>query len=206
LGVAASPQNRCAEGVPYLNEMPLWRNLTDENRARLIEQYQPLVYHIYGQLAYKPDCEHVDLISEGTLGLIEAVDAFDCERGVTFKTFAYLRIKGKMLDYLRRRSVLIRSEEITALEQFKRTFAVCGSSAARTVDAILLAKSLLPQLTSSERRIIELLYFHGLSQEEAARRLCCTRPNVSILRKRALARMRRLLAESSDSRRLAFDL
>jgi len=186
-------------------EDELWRHLTVENRARIIEQYQPLVYHVYGKLTYKPDEEQVDLISEGTLGLIEAVDAFDPERGVSFMTFAYLRIKGKMLDYLRRRTCRLRREELAAFDQFNRTFSLGMESAEKTLDAITLARSLLPHLTAGERRIIELLYFEGLTQEEAARRLQCSRPNISILRKRALTRMCKLMAKSSEQADLALE-
>jgi len=198
----ARPRGR--QSAP-LREASLWRHLTVENRARIIEQYQPLVYHILGKLACKPRGEQTDLVSEGTLGLIEAVDAFDPERGVSFKTFAYLRIKGKMLDYLRRRMWRLKREEMAAFDEFSRLFPVATHSAAGALDAVGLAQSLLPHLTPAERRIIELLYFEGLTQEAVARRLQCSRPNVCILRKRALMRMRSILTGSGESPDLAFE-
>jgi len=45
--------------------------------------------------------EFEDLISAGTVGLIEAVDRYDAERGVPFVSFAYPRIQGAILDELR---------------------------------------------------------------------------------------------------------
>lgn len=202
---AVGVESAARKGMTRLQEANLWRDLSVENRAQIIEQFQPLVYHVFGRLTYRPQGEQVDLISEGTLGLIEAVDAFDPERGVTFKTFAYLRIKGKMLDYLRRRSWRVRREELAELEQFNRAFPVTTHSAEKALDAIALAQSLLRHLTAGERRIIELLYFKGLTQEEVARKLQCSRPNVSILRKRALRRLRSLLARSDECCGLAFD-
>lgn len=53
--------------------------------------------------------EHVDfenLQSAGVVGLIEAAQSFDDERGVNFKTFAYPRIRGAIIDELRRNSPL----------------------------------------------------------------------------------------------------
>ena len=53
--------------------------------------------------------EHVDrqnLESAGVLGLVEAARKFDPTRGVEFKSFAYLRIRGAILDELRRNSPL----------------------------------------------------------------------------------------------------
>jgi RNA polymerase sigma factor (sigma-70 family) len=43
-----------------------------------------------------------DLVSAGTIGLIEAVDRFDDELGVPFASFAYRRIKGSIIDEIRR--------------------------------------------------------------------------------------------------------
>jgi DNA-directed RNA polymerase specialized sigma subunit len=79
-------------GGAATEESALWADLTVENRAALIERYQPLVYHILGQIPHVPSGEHTDVVSEGTLALIEAVDAFDPTRGVKFLTFAYLKV------------------------------------------------------------------------------------------------------------------
>jgi RNA polymerase sigma factor for flagellar operon FliA len=50
-----------------------------------------------------------DLINTGVLGLIDAVDKFVPDRGVKFKTYAEFRIRGAMLDYLRRQDWAPRS-------------------------------------------------------------------------------------------------
>src|ERR1700749_478587 len=73
-------------------------------RNRLIEQYLPLVKYngerIWSRL---PDgVELDDLISAGVFGLMDAIDAFDLGRGVKFETYCVPRIRGAMLDELRR--------------------------------------------------------------------------------------------------------
>ena len=75
----------------------------EQLRNRLIEIYLPLVKYngerIWSRL---PDgVELDDLVSAGTFGLMDAIDAFDMSRGVKFETYCVPRIRGAMLDELR---------------------------------------------------------------------------------------------------------
>jgi RNA polymerase sigma factor for flagellar operon FliA len=76
---------------------------TVELRNQLLEYYLPLVkYNAERIWSRLPDgVELDDLISAGTFGLMDAVDAFDLERGVKFETYCVPRIRGAMLDELR---------------------------------------------------------------------------------------------------------
>ncbi|MCW2806048.1 MAG: polymerase, sigma 28 subunit, SigD/FliA/WhiG [Marmoricola sp.] len=74
-----------------------------EARNRLVVQYAPLVKYVVGRLRGRLP-EHVDqddLLSEGILGLVAAVERFDPSRDVQFQTFAIPRIQGAVLDSLR---------------------------------------------------------------------------------------------------------
>jgi RNA polymerase sigma factor for flagellar operon FliA len=79
---------------------------------RDIDQYLPWVTKIAKSVAYRNTLSrHLDykeLIGAGWKGLSDAEKTFDPNKGVTFKTFAQLRIKGCMLDELRSRDVLPR--------------------------------------------------------------------------------------------------
>ena len=79
-----------------------------DRRDTLILDHLSLVRHIAGkQLAELPpgvDLENLE--SAGVLGLVEAANHFDLERGTQFKTFAYTRIRGAILDELRRNCML----------------------------------------------------------------------------------------------------
>jgi RNA polymerase sigma factor for flagellar operon FliA len=85
----------------------LWRDYraepTVELRNRLVENYLPLVKYnaerIWSRLPEGVDLD--DLISAGVFGLMDAIDAFDLERGVKFETYCVPRIRGAMLDELR---------------------------------------------------------------------------------------------------------
>ena len=75
-----------------------------ELRDAIVIQYAPLVRYVLGRLALRlpVGVDHEDLLSYGTIGLIEAVDRFDPTRGVKFETYAIQRIRGSIIDELRR--------------------------------------------------------------------------------------------------------
>lgn len=75
----------------------------DTIRNRLIEHYLYLVRYNAERIGAKlPDEVDVDdLMSSGIFGLVDAIDAFDLERGVKFETYCAPRIRGAMLDELR---------------------------------------------------------------------------------------------------------
>lgn len=76
---------------------------TPAEREALILEYAPIIRYVAGRIAMRLPA-HVsldDLISAGVLGLIDAVDRFDPEQNVKFKTYAEFRIRGAILDELR---------------------------------------------------------------------------------------------------------
>ena len=72
-------------------------------RNKLMERYFPLVKYNGERIWQRlPDgVELDDLISAGVFGLMDAIDAYDMERGVKFETYCVPRIRGAMLDELR---------------------------------------------------------------------------------------------------------
>lgn len=81
-----------------------YRHRPDQDlRNRLVLQYSPLVKYVAGRLRTRlPDhVDYNDLVSDGIIGLMGAIDRFDPGRGLTFQTFAVPRIRGAMVDALR---------------------------------------------------------------------------------------------------------
>lgn len=80
------------------------RTASQESRDQLILDHMWLVRHISGKMAVQLPAEvDVDnLESAGMLGLVEAAERFDPSRGVEFKAYAGLRIRGAIIDELRR--------------------------------------------------------------------------------------------------------
>jgi RNA polymerase sigma factor for flagellar operon FliA len=79
-----------------------YEDLADD-RENLILNYYPLVRTIACRMARRlpPSVDVDELINVGVLGLIDAIDRFEPERGVPFKSYAEIRIQGSMFDSLR---------------------------------------------------------------------------------------------------------
>lgn len=77
---------------------------TPEVREQLILEYAPLVKVVAGRLSMYLgyNVEYEDLVSYGIFGLIDAIDKFDCFKEVKFETYASLRIRGAILDQIRK--------------------------------------------------------------------------------------------------------
>ena len=105
----------------YISSLPKEGKLSREEEARLWDAYknegelearQKLIEH-YQLLVFKEATKYpvqetvlLDLIQEGTVGLMEAAEKFDIEQGVAFSLYAIHRIRGRMLDFLRKKNFL----------------------------------------------------------------------------------------------------
>lgn len=99
----------------HINKDVLWKdyskNPTDSLREKIIIEYVPLVKLVAGRLSiYLGHCvEYEDLVSYGIFGLIDAIDKFDYFKGIKFETYASLRIRGSILDQIRKMDWIPRS-------------------------------------------------------------------------------------------------
>ncbi len=80
------------------------KNPSQELREKLIIEYAPLVKVVAGRLSMYLgyNVEYDDLVSYGIFGLIDAIDKFDLGKDVKFETYASLRIRGAILDQIRK--------------------------------------------------------------------------------------------------------
>ena len=76
---------------------------TVELRNEIAEYYLPLVKIVCGRLAVSlpQHLDKDDLLSSGFFGLLDAIERFDITRNIKFETYAGVRIRGAMIDYLR---------------------------------------------------------------------------------------------------------
>ena len=100
------------------------RNRASLERDALLAQHVGLVHHVARQLGARLStaADLDELVSAGALGLVQAVDSFDAARGLSFSTYAVPRIRGAMLDELRRvdhvsRNVRRRSRELARVRE-----------------------------------------------------------------------------------------
>ena len=74
-----------------------------KSREEVVVEYAPLVRHIANRLAARlpANLDREDLVQAGMIGLLDAIEKYDCGREAQFRTYAEFRIKGAMLDDLR---------------------------------------------------------------------------------------------------------
>ncbi|SFK19351.1 RNA polymerase, sigma 28 subunit, SigD/FliA/WhiG [Methylophaga sulfidovorans] len=89
-----------------------------QSKSELIEQHAPLVkriaYHMIARLPASVDVE--DLIQAGMIGLLDASHQYNSAQGASFETYAGIRIRGSMLDEIRRNDWAPRSVHRKARE------------------------------------------------------------------------------------------
>lgn len=119
-------------------KLKLWaeydKTHSQEVREKIIIEYAPLVKLVAGRLNMYlgNNVEYDDLVGYGVFGLIDAIDKFDSKKEVKFETYASLRIRGAILDQIRKmdwipRTVRQRQRKIT--DAIKEIEARTGKSA-----------------------------------------------------------------------------
>ncbi len=144
------------------------------NREQLIEAHLFQVKFIAERLAAKlpPSVDIDDLMGAGMLGLLDAVDKFDPNKGVMFRTYAEMRVRGAMLDSLRDldwapRSMRRRAREIEA------AYVEAERTRGRSTDADVAAVLGIPvhefQLLVGQLRGLTVTALDAIEDEEKGR-------------------------------------
>jgi len=90
-----------------MQENLLWKqyklNKDPKSKEELILKYMPLVKIVAGRLSlyFGNNVEYEELVSYAVIGLLDAIEKYDYTKGVKFETYAYLRIKGAVIDNIR---------------------------------------------------------------------------------------------------------
>jgi RNA polymerase sigma factor FliA len=86
----------------------IWKEYKDtknnEIREQLIIKYAPLIKYVAGKLNmhFGNYVDYDDLVSYGVFGLIDAIEKFDYTKDVKFETYASIRIRGEIIDNIRK--------------------------------------------------------------------------------------------------------
>lgn len=119
------------------------RRADQQRKDEMILGHLPLVKHVIGRLVggLPPGVDVENLEAAGVLGLVEAAAKFDPTRNAQFKTFAYIRVRGAILDELRRNSPLPQQviERLTLIRKAQREL-----PHPVTVEALAAAAGLTP--------------------------------------------------------------
>jgi RNA polymerase sigma factor for flagellar operon FliA len=181
-------------------------------RHALIVRYLPLCRRIAHATKVLPTAAlgSEDLEAAGAIGLIQAVDRFDPDRGIPFEGYAVLRVRGAVLDEARRLDELSRSARLRATDddhrgalslEFLQARGELGDPAqAAEVDERAACDGLrddveraLAAIPVRERSILASYYTDGLTLAAIGRHLGVSEARVSQLHTRAIAQLRSVL-------------
>ncbi len=150
-----------------------------------------------------------DLVSEGTLGLINALELWDPEKGAKFSTYAGIRIRGQMLDAHRKSFLHSRTDQRQGLPFPKYVHLDAASyeddeelfhdlvpgkflseqDLINRLDVTLVWEKMWHRLRAGEKKTVKLIR-SGMTQVEASRVLGVTESRVSQIYRRALTILR----------------
>jgi RNA polymerase sigma factor (sigma-70 family) len=170
-------------------------------RGAIIEKHLPLVESIVdslirgrqGELAGL-GLEREDLVSEGMIGLVKAVDSFNPLRGATVATWITTKVRGAVLDAL---GGTEDAADVPVLpdDAERAEAALVSEPDEARIDARLLVEPALATLYPHVRRAIKLHFLEGLSRIEVAREMNMSRVHVGRLINQGLADLRRIIGE-----------
>lgn len=194
--------------IPLLTpeeEANLWtqykKNNDLEARQELIYRYQPLVCKIVTVL--KPSEQvYLDLFQEGVVGLVEAVERFEPQRGFKFSTYARFRIRGRALTYLQKH--VKHPQNISENDQLALMMANLTDENAdpneRAEDSALIEQIMacVGALPEKERAAFEAVILKEEEPKKVAKRMKISRSYLSRLLKKSWKHINEMLADLQD--------
>ncbi|SCG83423.1 RNA polymerase sigma factor for flagellar operon FliA [Proteiniborus sp. DW1] len=150
----------------------LWRNYKETKdlsyKQVLIEKYIQLVKIVAGRMYnfYGGNVEYEDLVGFGIFGLIDAIDKFDINRDLKFETYAQIRIRGAIIDNLRKLDWIPRGLRKKAKEM-ERAINILENRLGRSATTKEIAFELKTTETEVESILSEISTLNIVSLEEA---------------------------------------
>ncbi len=200
--------------IATVRNRSLWQEYRETREAalrnRLVLENLGLVYRIVNQYAPLAPDAYEDMVQEGCLALIRAVERFRPEYGLQFSTYAYPVISGMVRNFLRDRRrqtgkllpageaaepQVERGETLVSPDDLEVFAAEGGGNFADRVVDRVLTDSLLERLPETERNLLRQVFYEDLSQREVADKLARSASRISRVLRRALLRLRAVLLE-----------
>jgi RNA polymerase sigma factor for flagellar operon FliA len=174
-----------------------------------LEQYDNLVHRIARQVHKfsTPLFDYDDIYSAGYLGLMDAAKRFDPTKGVKFSTFASQRVRGAMIDEIRKLSRYRHGKEPPPVDYIEALRNEDGDLITELADPDLdpLGKAILKDqrlelmkimanLSKMERQVIFMYYYKNYGMKGIAKVINRTEGRVSQIHSQAIRRMREFLS------------
>jgi RNA polymerase sporulation-specific sigma factor len=186
-------------------EQALWKSYKagEDREARriLIEAYQPLVFKQAMQFRLVDNM--MDIVQEGTVGLIEAVENYDYQRGVAFSLYAVHRIRGRMLNFVKNEgcadiACIDGKDGLHEWAGLESELVDMAPSLPEQAENSLLAQHLheaLARLPQKERLVINSVYLEQKEIKTVAQALDVSTSHIYRLQKTGIRRIRGMMAK-----------
>lgn len=183
-------------------ERALWQESaagSQEAHRRLMLSYQPLVFKLAMEFRLG-EAETMELIQEGMVGLLEAAENYDYTRGVAFSLFASFRIRGAMLNFLKKS----RDSSLVYLEgELSQGFTLSDALASELASPTEVAERRLLQekvaqalhrLPDREQQVLQGIFVDDKPAQAVADSIHVSLGHVYRLQKQGVRRIRGMLA------------
>ena len=184
-----------------VEERALWERVAQgdlQAHKKLMTAYQPLVFKI--AISFQlPEGDTMELIQEGMVGLLEAAENYDYTRGVAFSVFASFRIKGSMLDYLKKSNsgALYLEGDLGSGLTLGETLTSAQASPTELAERQLLHEKVtqaLGRLPEKEQQVITGMYLEDKTAQSVADAIDISLGHVYRLQKKGVRRIRGMLS------------
>ncbi len=189
-------EQRASASLDPATERALWCAVgegSEEARERLILAYRPMVFWLAKKFRV-PYNAYPDLIQEGMIGLIAAVDNFETARNNRFITYAYYKVRGRMANFLQR-------SEAKAPLPVEEEYLERPDSFEDDLDRMewhLAIKEGMETLPRKEMEIVRSLLLEGRNAADIASEQGMGVSHVYRLQRRALARLKGWFAKADQ--------
>ena len=182
-------------------ERALWERVAHgdlQAHKKLMTAYQPLVFKI--AISFQlPESDTMELIQEGMVGLLEAAENYDYTRGVAFSVFASFRIKGSMVDYLKKSNsgALYLEGDLGSGLTLGETLTSAQASPTELAERQLLHEKVtqaLRRLPEKEQQVITGMYLEDKTAQSVAVAIDVSLGHVYRLQKKGVRRIRGMLS------------
>ena len=171
----------------------------EEAHQKLISSYQPLVFKTAVQF-HMPEEITLELIQEGTVGLLEAAESYDYTKGVAFSLYAVHRIRGRMCDFMNREfsrdelSLDRETAEGWSLAEFIPGLQLLPEEVAERHAVSSRVSQAIERLPQKEKQVLQGIFLENKTPSVLAADIQVTPGHVYRLEKQGVRRIRGMLS------------
>ena len=171
----------------------------EEAHQKLISSYQPLVFKTAVQF-HMPEEVTLELIQEGTIGLLEAAESYDYTKGVAFCLYAVHRIRGRMCDFMSREfsrdelSLDRETAEGWSLAEFIPGLQLLPEEVAERHAVSSRVSQAIDRLPQKEKQVLQGIFLENKTPSVLAADIKVTPGHIYRLEKQGVRRIRGMLS------------